>query len=332
MNISPLHTDSLRAFGYTDEEARFLYIVATHSGYFMARQFLGFTGSHWGKRTTSFWQKLQAKNQVRRECYPISGIVYHLFSRKLYSSIEKENLRNRRAHELEFIRRRIAMLDFVLVNQDHRYLETETEKVRFFSGALNIENHYLPSKLYLGKPGSKTTVHYFVDKLPMFFADSSPVVTFTYIHESEPTFAEFTHHLNDYIPLFQQLSEFRFLYVSREDSRFDKASEIFHSLVKIPLESDIGEEVLRYFHVRKAWDEKQYAAVTETDLIFRNQARSRFGGDRFEAFYRGWKSGRITEEVIRRQFPANERKRRIAFGTFPLKKIGIASDDNHENQ
>ncbi len=166
----------------------------------------------------------------------------------------------------------------------------------------------------------------------MFFADSSPVVTFTYIHESEPTFAEFTHHLNDYIPLFQQLSEFRFLYVSREDSRFDKASEIFHSLVKIPLESDIGEEVLRYFHVRKAWDEKQYAAVTETDLIFRNQARSRFGGDRFEAFYRGWKSGRITEEVIRRQFPANERKRRIAFGTFPLKKIGIASDDNHENQ
>ncbi|MGH9738633.1 MAG: hypothetical protein ACRD4X_08605, partial [Candidatus Acidiferrales bacterium] len=70
MNISPLYTDSLRAFGYTDEEARFLYIVATHSGYFMARQFLGFTGSHWGKRTTSFWQKLQANNHVRRECYP----------------------------------------------------------------------------------------------------------------------------------------------------------------------------------------------------------------------------------------------------------------------
>ncbi|MGH9739167.1 MAG: hypothetical protein ACRD4X_11365 [Candidatus Acidiferrales bacterium] len=298
----------------------------------MARQFLGFTGSHWGKRTTSFWQKLQAKNHVRRESYPISGVVYHLFSRKLYSSIEKENLRNRRAHELEFIRRRLAMLDFVLANQDYRYLETEAGKVRFFSGALNIENHFLPSKLYLGKPGSKPTVHYFVDKLPMFFADSSSVVTFTYIHETEPTFAEFAHHLNDYIPLFQQLSGFRFLYISREDSRFEKASDILHSMVKIPLESDVGDEVLRYLRVRKAWDEKQYAAVTEADLIFRNQARGRFGGDRFEAFYRGWKGGRITEEAIRRQFPANERKRRIAFGTFHLKKIGIAGDDIHDNQ
>ena len=332
MNISPLHIDTLKTFGYSEQEAQFLYVVATHSGYFMARQFLGFTGSHWGKRTTTFWNKLQAKNHVRRETYPLSGVVYHLFSRKLYSSIERENLRNRRAHELDFIRRRLAMLDFVLANQGHRYLETEPEKVRFFSGALNIETHFLPSKIYLGKPGSKPTIRYFVDKLPMFFADASPVVTFTYIHEGEPTFAEFVHHLEDYVPLFKQLYEFRFLYVSREDSRFVKASEIFHSLIKIPLESDIGEEVLRYFRVRKAWDEKRYAAVTEADLIFRNQARSRFSGERFEGFYRGWKNGRITEEALRRQFPANDRKRRIAFSTFLLKKIGIAGDDNHENE
>jgi hypothetical protein len=334
MNISPSHLDTLQAFGYTEQEARFLYIVATHSGYFVARQFLGFTGAHWGKRTTDFWNKLQAKKHVQRECYPLSGVIYHLFSRRLYSSIDKENLRNRRAHELDFIRRRLAMLDFVLANQDHRYLETEEEKVRFFSGTLNIGTHFLPSKLYLGKPGSRPTVRYFVDKFPMFLGDESltpPVVTFTYIHEGEATFSESVHHLKDYIPLFQQLSEFRFLYVSRVDSRLEKASEIFHSLVKTPLESDIGDEVLRYFRVRKAWDEKQYAAVTEADLIFRNQARSRFSGDRFEGFYRGWKNGRISEEGIRRQFPLNDRKRSIGFDTFLLKKMGIAGDENHEN-
>ncbi|MGC1186373.1 MAG: hypothetical protein WA871_03175 [Candidatus Acidiferrales bacterium] len=251
MTISSSYLDALKAFGYTEQEAQFLYIVATHSGYFMARQFLGFTASHWGKRTTTFWNKLQSKNHVRRESYPLSGVVYHLFSRKLYSRIEREHLRNRRAHEIDFIRRRLAMLDFVLANQDHRYLETEPEKVRFFSGALNIETHFLPSKIYLGKSGSKPTIRFFVDKLPMFFADSSPVVTFTYIHEGEPTFAEFVHHLGDYMPLFKQLSEFRFLYVSREDSRFGKASEIFHSLVKTPLESDIGDAVLRYFRVAR---------------------------------------------------------------------------------
>ena len=335
MNISPSHLDALRAFGYTEEEARFLYIVATHSGYFVARQFLGFTGSHWGKRTTSFWNKLQARKHVRRECYPMSGVVYHLFSRKLYRTIEKENLRNRRAHELDFIRKRLAMLDFVLANQQRTYLETEPEKVRFFCGALNIEKHFLPGRLYLGKPGSRPTVRYFVDKFPMFFADSSsssPVVTFTYLQEGESAFSEFVHHLEDYMPLFQRLSEFRFLYVSREDSRFEKASEIFHSLVKIPLESDAGSELVRYFRVRKAWEEKQYAAVTEADLIFRNQARSRFTGDRFEGFYRGWKSGRITDEGIRKQFPVNDRKRTIGFDTFLLKKIGIAGDETHENE
>lgn len=34
MKILPLHTEALRYFGYTEEEARFLYLVATHSGYF----------------------------------------------------------------------------------------------------------------------------------------------------------------------------------------------------------------------------------------------------------------------------------------------------------
>lgn len=329
MNISPSHLEALRALGYTKEEARFLYIVATHSGYFVARQFLGFTGSHWGKRTTTFCNKLQSQKHARRECYPMSGVIYHLFSRRLYRRIEKENLRNRRAHELDFIRRRLAMLDFVLTNQEYQYLETEADKVRFFSATLNVETHFLPAKLYLGKPGSRPTVRYFVDKLPMFLSSSSPVVTFSYFHEGESTFSEFVHHLQEYIPLFKQLSEFRFLYVSRAGFEFEKASELFRFLVKIPLESDVGDELVRYFRVRKAWDEKQYAAVTEADLIFRNQARLRFCGDRFEGFYRGWKTGRITEEAIRQQFPVNSRERSIAFDTFLLKKVGIAGEDTN---
>ena len=40
MNIARSHLDALGAFGYTEDEARLLYIVATYSGYFVARQFL----------------------------------------------------------------------------------------------------------------------------------------------------------------------------------------------------------------------------------------------------------------------------------------------------
>jgi hypothetical protein len=58
MNIPRTQIDALQALGYTVDEARFLYLVATHSGYFVARQFLGFTGAYWGKRTTLFWNTL----------------------------------------------------------------------------------------------------------------------------------------------------------------------------------------------------------------------------------------------------------------------------------
>ncbi len=48
MNIAPMHLEALKALGYTEVEARFLYLVATHSGYFTARQFLAFTGGSLG--------------------------------------------------------------------------------------------------------------------------------------------------------------------------------------------------------------------------------------------------------------------------------------------
>jgi hypothetical protein len=62
--------------------------------------------------------------------------------------------------------------------------------------------------------------------------------------------------LETYLPLFRQLSEFRMLYASPTDVYFPKAAEVFDSLVTIPLASDIAEDVLRYFHIRKEWEDK----------------------------------------------------------------------------
>jgi hypothetical protein len=181
INIRPSHLEALQALGYTESEARFLYTVATHSGYFVARQFLAFTCGHWGKRTTAFWSKLHAKKHARTESFPMSGKVYHLFSRRLYRQIGRENLRNRREHELEYIQRRIGILDFVLSHPEWEYLETEPEKVRYFDH-LKVPSHFLPAKIYYGQKTSQPTVRYFVDRLPIFHASddssSSPVVTF----------------------------------------------------------------------------------------------------------------------------------------------------------
>ena len=87
LNIKRSHLEALKALGYTESEARFLYLVATYSGYFVARQFLAFTGGHWGKRATAFWHKLHTKKHARTEYFPMHGEVYHVFSRKLYGQI-----------------------------------------------------------------------------------------------------------------------------------------------------------------------------------------------------------------------------------------------------
>ncbi len=49
MKIADEHISAIQSLGYASDEARFLYIVATHSGYFVPRQFIAFTGASWGK-------------------------------------------------------------------------------------------------------------------------------------------------------------------------------------------------------------------------------------------------------------------------------------------
>ena len=92
MKIEEQNIAAIQAFGYTESEARFLYIVATHSGYFIPRQFITFTGAKWGKRSTHFAEKIESRGHAAWRKYPGIGGVYHLFAKRLYGEIGKENL------------------------------------------------------------------------------------------------------------------------------------------------------------------------------------------------------------------------------------------------
>ena len=329
MNIAPSHLASLKALGYTEIEARFLYIVATHSGYFVARQFLAFTGAHWGQRATGFWSKLHAKKHARTDCFPKSGTFYHLFARRLYHQIDRDDIRNRRDHEIDFIQRRIGMLDFVLAHLDHEFLETEQEKVAFFCNKLEVPKQILPSRIYHRQRGSQPAVRHFVDKFPMFFqgTDSSPIVTFTYLQGVESSLREFVRHLEAYLPLFWHLAEFRFRYLARFESDFQRAQERFNSIVALPLGSDPAGDLIRYFKICQAWDLGRYSCLTEADVVYRSQARARFAGQRFENLYRGWALGNLPEPDIRREFKGNDRKIGVQFETELLSQTPV-SDRN----
>ena len=150
MKLPAAHIERIKDLGYTESEARFLYIVAVFSGYFTLGQFLVFTGSAYGKRPTSFAQKLLKQGHATVRDYMRRASIYHLFSRTVYGQIEKDNLRNRKKHSFDFMRTRLVLLDFILANQELAYFETEQDKVSFFCEQLGVSKDFLPAKVYEG--------------------------------------------------------------------------------------------------------------------------------------------------------------------------------------
>lgn len=322
MNIKDEYLDALKDLGYTETEARFLYIVATHSGYFTAQQYLDFAGVKRGYRSDALARKLLSKKHASTEVHRKNARVYHLFSRKVYSAIGKDNIRNRRNHEFQFIKTRLLALDFILANQRHHYFETEQDKVHYFSEALGVEKNALPTKLYLGTRNPSITSRYFVDKFPMFLPTITgfPVITFTYIAPEADSLMGFVRHLLHYLPLFRSLHQFNFLFISHCEPFFPKARAIFSSLVKGPLEMPSVAEISRYFHVRKLWESKQFAALETEDIEFLNEATHRFTSERLQQGYRSWAKGELPASMLASLFSDLNRQRRVGFDTHLVRR------------
>ncbi len=316
--------ERIKELGYTESEARFLYIVAIHSGYFTLRQFRTFTQARRGKRSFVFAQKLLKHGHAALHDYMGTGSVFHLFSRTVYGHIKKDNLRNRKPHSFEFIRTRLVLLDFILNNQALTYFETEQDKVNFFCQTLGVSRDFLPAKVYEGRPGSPATIRYFVDKFPLFLAPplsgAPPVVTLSYVDSGFGTPSSFVTHLGAYQGLLRQLRSFRFLYIAAKDAYFQRAEERFRTLVERPVESDVSNDILRFFQIRKKWDNREYVVPVTEDFEFLSEARRRFHGDRFENLYGAWRSGDVSERDLRVQFSQSRPDCAVFFDTYLVKR------------
>jgi len=295
MKLPAAHLERIQELGYTESEARFLYIVAVFSGYFTMRHFRAFTGSRCGKRSGCFAQKLIARGHARVCAQARNASLFHLFSRTLYGPMDKDNLRNRKRHSFEFMSTRLLLLDFILANQEFAYFETEQDKVDFFCSQLGISKECLPAKVYEGAIPNQQTIRYFVDKFPLFLAPPlpgvPPVVTFSYVDSGFERPSSFVAHLATYGRLLQQLNTFRFLYIAANRTRFHDAEERFRSVVKRPLEADWANEILKYFQIRKKWESHEYIIPVTEDLEFLRDARERFRAGKMDRLYELWCSG-----------------------------------------
>src|SRR5258708_16082448 len=104
MSITQFQLEGLHLLGYTKRESEFLFLVATHSGYFTNRQFKSFAQTESGSVSHALIRKLLERKHATYHAYRSGGRVYHLFARKVYQAIERENLRTPTNHHLKYVK------------------------------------------------------------------------------------------------------------------------------------------------------------------------------------------------------------------------------------
>lgn len=306
MGIPDDKIDKLRAFGYTEVEARFLYLVATHSGYFTLRQFLDFAHAKSGKRNARLVEKLFSLGHASARRHNRKSLVFQLRSRQIYSAINKDHLRNRRDHELLHIKIRLLALDFILAHPQEHYFETTEEKCRYFIDRFKIEESLFQSR-------ARRDAISFSDRFPLCVAypppEYMPLVTFTYIDPQHRKLDAYITHLRTYRPLFQRLPSFQFVYVSTSSSLHNEAAELFSFLV----EGKGLSELTRYFDVQTKWDRKQYGLLAESEVIFMSEARKRFTAPSIATLYYLWTRNRLPKDLQPEAVPASTLPQKVLF-------------------
>ncbi len=300
MSMTRFQLEGLHLLGYTRRESEFLFLVATHSGYFTNRQFKSFARTESGSISHAFIRKLLAHKHASYHAYRSGGRVYHVFARKLYQAIERENLRTRKKHELEYVKTRLVALDFVVGHGQYRYLETEAEKIAFFVNEYNISIDALPLKQYRARKSAEVTPRYFVDRFPMFVnpGSSRPVLTFTYVDTGAVTLDGFGTHMRAYQRLLYALPRFEFIYIAPNARLFQAAESEFHHVLYGRREQTTSVNILNYFRLRKAWDAKE--RVASADVVLLKETQLRYVGSNVETLYAKWRQGVVGDEEVMR--------------------------------
>jgi hypothetical protein len=291
MPISADQLAPLRSFGYTEVESSFLYLVATHSGYFTVRQFLDFAHAKSGKRNAHLIEKLFSQGHATAQRYRRRSCVYHLHSRALYDAIGKGELRNRRNHEIRHIKARLLALDYILAHPEDDHFETVEAKWRYLVKAVKA-----PEEIF-GPETDESELIAFPDRFPVSLsrseAESTPVVVFTFVDSERVGLGPFIKHLRTYRRLFAALSHFQFVYVSTASKEQEEVAELFALLIQ---GSGLAN-LKRYFDLKTKWDNKQYGQVSEKELIFLSESRKRYTGEIFGTLYFLWKRNQLPNDL-----------------------------------
>jgi hypothetical protein len=280
---------------YTDSEKRFLYLIATQSGYFFHKHYADFLGIAPNKRTAALIEKaLHFGHIVQREYEHGHYKLYHLFSRRIYERLGQDNSSLRKPGSVNLATTRLMVTSFIIAHPDEAYFDSESEKVEHFTQKLGISFQALPQKKFRSRPDQELVTRHFVEKCPMFLekpGDPTSAVVFTYFEDSIPSLEGFKTFLNSYKQLLVGLNgNYRVIYAARTAANFSKAEACFRSIFSQQFNPG---ELLHYFQVRKLAEEKQFRRMTRPDLVDWQRGLKRFAGQFYEDAFQQWKQEQI---------------------------------------
>ena len=223
MTVDPIL--ALTLLGYTEREAAFLYLVAAHSGYFVRRQFDYFADRNKGALVMRLLTKARDAGHLEVLDYKQGWHVYHVSARAIYRLLGNPESQNRRRKGDAQVRARLIALDYVLENDSGHYLESESERVRFFT-----EDRRIVPETFMGTEGKP---HPLLASFPISLADrtrpAQSSVRFAFIDEGHSTIEKFLRFLSVAAPLLRAVGNFELVYVSVSAFNFPAAKDAFWS-------------------------------------------------------------------------------------------------------
>jgi hypothetical protein len=283
----------LTHFGYSERQAKFLYLVATHSGVFLQRQYLALG------LTRGSCKKLALRtilNKDAKEHPPQRGVtkVYELFGQGIYGALGKEKFRRcipGSDSVIDRVATKLLALDFVLAHPDLHYLDQEAEKVSYFVTEHQIDKDILPSRAWSGAEGA-ASVRYFSERFPIFLSTGSDerLISFTYMEDDNISMKAFASFVMRYRPLFCALGgKFRLIFVSRHTRSFHVAKKLFVKTLSVAKSGAKSRHLARFFWLRMMAEEKRFAELARQDLIDWQRGLKRYGDPLYEGQYQEWK-------------------------------------------
>jgi len=317
------HLDRLQEFGYNEQGAHFLYLAATHSGYFTRHQFLSFTHQTKGCVVHRFTTKLLTQHHALATQYGHKTYVFKLTSRKIYDLIGKQDLRDHRFHTADLIRTRLLILDFVLAHPDLQYLESQEEKLKFFHEQLGLPASLSPGRTDITKGLDPTLKRYFKDRFPVFVSPrngstpGSALPTLVYCDPAHRGISWFAGYLNRHHVFLRRLPAFNLIYAAPTRWKLDRASQVFTALFENMNRPD-PEHLARYFQIRRLWETRQYASLTRADRDLLRAGDKQYKGEPFESGYQKWFAAGLSEVDLDALFGPSFLRQEVGFQTHLL--------------